>query len=187
MDSKIEQFQVELNQLSIDFFELFGELSSTTLNWKPNPQTWSIGQIVDHIIKTNESYYPIFEDLQMGSYKASWLRHFGFLVRFFGNFVLKGVEPSRQKKMKTFPVWEPSTSLIEDDIMQKFVAHQKVLTSKIIENQDFILRGTVISSPANRIIVYTLQRAVEIMIAHEKRHLNQAEEILILIHNQNKY
>lgn len=187
MDSKIVYFQSELNQLTTDYHELFGELSETALNWKPNAQTWSIGQIVDHILKTNESYYPIFDGLHKGTYRASWVRHFGFLVRFFGDFVLKGVEPSREKKIKTFPVWEPAISTIADDIVQKFRTHQKELIAKIIENQDFILRGVVVSSPANRIIVYTLERAIEIMIAHEKRHLNQAEEILILIHNQNKY
>ena len=187
MDSKIAQFQKELNQLTIDYHELFAELSSEALNWKPNAQTWSIGQIIDHIIKTNESYFPIFEGLQKGTYQASWVRHFGFLVRFFGDLVLKGVEPLRQKKIKTFPVWEPTASTVADDIVQKFGTHQKELCAKIIENQDFILRGAIISSPANRIIVYTLERAIEIMIAHEKRHLNQAEEILIHIHNQNKY
>ncbi len=187
MESKISQFKSEFNQLATDYHELFGELSSIALNWKPNTQTWSIGQIIDHIIKTNESYYPIFEGLQKGTYQASWVRHFGFLVRFFGDFVLKGVEPMRQKKIKTFPVWEPTSSTVADDIVQKFVAHQKELCAKIIENQDIILRGAIISSPASHIIVYTLERAIEIMIAHEKRHLNQAEEILILIHNQNKY
>ena len=185
MDSKIVAFQNELDKLTVDFHELFGELSGIALNWKPNPETWSIGQVVDHIIKTNESYYPIFEGLQKGTYTASWVRYFGFLVRFFGNFILKSVEPTRQKKIKTFNVWKPSMSTISDDIVQKFVAQQKELSAKIIENQDFILRGSVISSPANRIIVYTLERAIEIIIAHEKRHLNQAEELLILIHQKN--
>ncbi len=184
MNGKIVQFQNELNQLTVDYNELFGQLSTGALNWKPNAQTWSIGQVIDHIIKTNESYYPIFEGIQKGTYQASWVRHVGFLVRFLGDFILKSVEPLQQKKIKTFPIWEPTTSAISDDIVQKFVVHQKELTAKILENQDFILRGTIICSPANSLIVYTLERAIDIMIAHEKRHLNQAEEILILIHNK---
>jgi hypothetical protein len=36
---------------------------------------------------------------------------------------------------------------------------------------------TVISSPANRFIVYKIGRAFDIIVAHEERHLNQAKEV----------
>ena len=185
MADKIAQFEQEINQLTVDYREMFLELSEVALNWKPNADTWSIGQVIDHVIKTNETYFPIFDGLQKGDCQANWLRHLGFLVRFFGNFILKKVEPTRQQKIKTFPIWEPASSNIPDDIVQRFMEHQNKLSIKINENKAFILRGTVIHSPASKMIVYTLEQAVEIIIAHEKRHLNQAADILTLLHNQN--
>jgi hypothetical protein len=42
-------------------------------------------------------------------------------------------------------------------------------------------KGTIISSPANKIIVYKLEIAFDIIVAHEKRHLEQAREVLQIL------
>jgi hypothetical protein len=42
-------------------------------------------------------------------------------------------------------------------------------------------KGTVISSPANKYIVYKLETAFDIIVAHEERHLEQAKEVLSVL------
>ena len=37
----------------------FGKLSAEQINWKPNAKSWSIGQCFEHLIVTNELYFPI--------------------------------------------------------------------------------------------------------------------------------
>jgi hypothetical protein len=37
---------------------------------------------------------------------------------------------------------------------------------------------TVIASPASKMIVYTLDTAFDIIVTHERRHLEQAREVL---------
>ncbi len=88
------------------------------------------------------------------------------------------MQPDRQKKMKTFPIWEPSTSTDIVEILQRFNNHQNELIKKIDEVKEFIEQGCVISSPANRNIVYTLETALDIIVAHEQRHIEQAKEVL---------
>lgn len=87
--------------------ELFSKIPEQQLNFQPNNQTWSIAQNLEHLIVINESYYPILNELHNDEYSAPFQAKFKFLVNFFGSFVLKSVEPSRRKKMKTFPIWEP--------------------------------------------------------------------------------
>ena len=41
-------------------------------------------------------------------------------------------------------------------------------------------KGVVISSPANKNIVYKLETALDIITTHEKRHFEQARRILVL-------
>jgi len=41
--------------------EEFGSLTATQLNKKPAPEKWSIGQVFDHLIIYNSTYYPIYE------------------------------------------------------------------------------------------------------------------------------
>ena len=156
----------------------FGSLSTDQLNWKPNSETWSIGQNIDHLIVINSTYFPVFKALQGGNYKTPFVGKIRPLVRFFGNMVLNGVQPDAPKKIKTFPIWEPSHSAVPGDIVDQFQNHQNALISQIVAAQPFLAPPIVIASPASSFIVYTLPTAFDIIVAHERRHLLQAKKIL---------
>jgi len=171
----------ELDKVTKAVDVLFSHLTSEQLNFKPTPNAWSIAQNLEHLIVVNETYYPVLTLLKSGTYKTPFMAKFGFMVSFFGKTVLNGVQPDRSKKMKTFPVWEPSKSEVKSDILLRFKNHQEALKQRIKEVDDLVKKGTVISSPANKIIVYKLETAFDIIVTHEQLHLEQAKEILNLL------
>lgn len=164
-----------------NFLHEFGTLNSEQLNLKPDSDTWSIAQNIDHLIVINESYYPVIQAVRDKSFMLPFIGKVGFFVNFFGRFILKSVQPDRKRKMKTFPIWQPAQSDILFDILKKFHAHQKELKKLISDCEDLLQAGTVISSPANKNIVYKLETAFDIIVAHEERHFEQAKETWILI------
>ncbi len=177
MENLIEQ----IDKTTQNFIESFNELSSVQMNWKPNSGTWSIAQNIDHLIQINKTYFPIIESLRRGTYKSSYLSNIGFLVSFMGNTILKNVQPDRKKKMKTFRIWEPSKSELPQGIIDRFKSHQVELKNLIASSKDLVKEGVIISSPANKYIVYKLETSFEIIVAHEQRHFVQAKEILQLL------
>lgn len=92
------------------FNHQFNSLTTEELNWKPNPTTWSIAQNIDHLIVINETYFPILSDLKTGNYQPPFIAKIGFLASLFGKMILNSVKPDQQKKIKTFPIWEPAKS-----------------------------------------------------------------------------
>ena len=42
-------------------------------------------------------------------------------------------------------------------------------------------QGLMVPSPASKVIVYFLEDALEILVTHEERHLNQAREVRALL------
>jgi len=171
-----DRWTVELDQLTQAFKNEFGSLSESEINWRPNTQQWSVAQNIQHLIVVNETYFPVLQKLRNNSYDLPWLGRIEFLTKFFGKTVLAAVQPDRRKKMKTFPIWEPGASNLID-ILLRFEKHQDELKRLIESSQDLIEKKVVISSPANKMIVYKLETAFDIMVAHEKRHLEQAKEI----------
>lgn len=163
--------------------ELFSKIPDQQLNFQPNSQSWSIAQNLEHLIVINESYYPILNELHSHEYSAPFQAKFKFLVNFFGSFVLKSVEPSRRKKMKTFPIWEPMNSSVSHGIIERFIQHQEELKKAIEAAAPLISNEVVIHSPASRLIVYKLATAFDIIVAHESRHINQAKELLELMNS----
>ncbi|MFM8370951.1 MAG: DinB family protein, partial [Bacteroidota bacterium] len=101
-----------------------------------------------------------------------------FWANWMGSFILKSVQPDRKQKIKTVPVWEPRTGNIDTDILDQFARHQERL-SQYINDLDGI--NIAIASPASKFIVYTLDKALDIITTHEKRHLEQARELAGLL------
>lgn len=170
----------QIDQTTQKAQDAFGTLATEALNRKPAPDAWSIAQCLDHLMVTNQTYWPVVQQLRAGTYRTPWHARFGFLTRFFGNIVLGSVQPDRRRKMKTFPIWEPAQSDLPGDIVARFVNHQNELKELIRSSEDLLAGGTVISSPANRIIVYKLATAFDVIVTHEERHLQQALEVLAL-------
>ncbi|TAF42963.1 MAG: DinB family protein [Sphingobacteriales bacterium] len=157
--------------------DLFGQLTLEQLNETSGAQ-WSIAQNIAHLILINSSYFPIIDQLQQKVYKRPFHGRFQFIVKFLGGFVKQSVEPSRQKKMKTFPVWEPKETIQINDIIEQFKAHHEDLKRYVELAMPFIQNKTVIHSPASKVIVYELDTVFEIIIQHELRHIEQAKEQL---------
>lgn len=174
----MKQWINQIDRTTEDFQTLFGELSHEEMNWKPNPQTWSIGQNIDHLIVINRTYFPVLADLRAGKYPTPFLAKFGFMVSFFGKTILKAVEPDRKKKMKTFSIWEPAQSEIPPGILDRFSKHQGELKREIESSHRLVEQRAVLSSPANKYIVYNVAKAFDVIVTHERRHLEQSKEVL---------
>jgi hypothetical protein len=173
-----ERWATKIDETTKGFKESFGKLSPGQLNFKPNAQTWSIAQNIDHLMVINQTYYPVIKTLREGNYKTPFIAKLGFMVSFFGKMILGSVQPDRKRKMRTFPIWEPAQSEISADILTRFEKHQAELKNLITGCEDLLEKGTVISSPANKNIVYRLETAFDIITTHEQRHLEQAREVL---------
>ncbi len=171
----------EIDRTTKDFDREFGGLTSDQLNWKAQAEVWSIAQNIDHLIVINETYYPVIQALREGTYSTPFLGKIGFIVNFFDKIILSAVQPDRRRKIKTFPIWQPSNSEISADILLRFAKHHEDLKQLIRDSEDLLKKNLVISSPANSNIVYHLSAAFDIIIAHEKRHLEQAKEVLALL------
>lgn len=157
--------------------DLFGHLTDEQLN-QTDGAHWSIAQNIEHLILINASYFPIIDQLNQKVYKRPFHGRFQFIVKFLGGFVKQSVEPSRQKKMKTFPVWEPKEAIALHHIIDQFTAHHQDLKRYVELAAPFIQNKTVIHSPASKVIVYELDTVFEIIIQHELRHIAQAKEQL---------
>ena len=60
MNDRIDHVCGELRTISDDARASFGSLSGEQLNWKPAADSWSVAQCLDHLIRTNEQFYPEF-------------------------------------------------------------------------------------------------------------------------------
>lgn len=157
--------------------ETFGHLSAEQINWKPRADSWSVGQCLDHLIKSNEAFDPQFQALANGGKKPSFWEKYSPLTTFFGNFLLKSLKNDARKfKAPSKAIVPPSD--IRADIVAHFVEHQAEIVEKLKTLENVDLQKTVVTSPFLKLMTYRLATALEIGVEHEKRHLRQAERVI---------
>ncbi|GEO05677.1 hypothetical protein AAE02nite_33410 [Adhaeribacter aerolatus] len=155
----------------------FGRLSAGQLNWKPAEDSWSISQCLDHIIKTNHQYFPVFEAVSQGRKKRTIWEMLPVLPGFWGRMMLKALS-STSKKYKSPAIFRPSVSNIPDSIVADFVRHQQNLTRLIKATDHVNHEKTIVTSPASFLITYTLKDCINICAVHEERHFLQAKRVM---------
>ena len=173
-----QDWETAIAENSEVFSREFGKLNGSQLNWKPDPKTWSVGQVLEHLLKTSQSYEPIIAKLLDGSYRTPLMGKITPAVNFFGKMILGAVQPEAQRKTRTFPVWEPAQSAVQDGILADFLDSQEVVKNQIKACRQAGLLACVVGSPASGMVVYKLSTAFDILVAHQRRHFLQAQRIL---------
>jgi hypothetical protein len=166
----------ELQAIDADARESFGSLTPEQINWRPAPDLWSIGQCLDHLIKSNEGFYDEFDKLAAGTRKNSLWENFSPLSSLAGNFLIKSLKKD-ETKVKTIPKMTPPSE-IDASIVQTFAAHQDDLIRRVraVENADW--QKTVVTSPFFGLMTYKLDAGLQAIVEHEKRHIRQAKRVL---------
>ena len=176
MANDVETLLSELRGISNDALDEFCNLSPGQLNWRPSPDAWSVGQCLDHLIKSNASFFGEFDKLAAGTRKNSFWENWSPLSKFAGSFLVKSLKAD-DKKVKTITTMMPPSE-IEAGIVDSFIRHQDELADKVrsVANADW--QKTVVTSPFFGLMTYTLDDGLQAIIEHEKRHIRQAKRVL---------
>jgi hypothetical protein len=176
MDERIVQITSDLKQVADDARTTFGGLTPEQINWKPAENSWSVGQCFEHIIKTNEEFYPEFEKLASGTRKNSFLESYSPLSGFFGRFLIKAVsEDSKKAKAPSKRIVPPSD--IGGDIITRFATHISEVDKRVESCAEADRKKTVVTSPFLGVFTYCLDDAYTVLVEHTKRHFRQAKRV----------
>ncbi len=178
MNKTIETVKAEFDKVTAEAKSLFGNLSAEQLNWKPSTEKWSIAQCLDHLIVSNSTYYMQFEKVASGKHKNSFYQNIKLISKFFGDYLIKETGAVVAKPMKSPAAFVPSQSEITASIVSDFEKHQQKFSAVIEQLEKNDLEKTIISSPALKIITYSLTDVLTILVGHEQRHLTQAKNVL---------
>lgn len=175
VDGELGRVVAELGAIGEEARREFGPLSAAQVNWKPGPDEWSVGQCLEHLMKTNRGFFPELESIARGERRNSAWEQWSPLSGFFGRVVARAVEGRR--KFKAPSRLAPSESGVAADIVEQFAAHQNDLTGRMRAAAGADLKRTVVTSPVSGLITYSLLDAFRIVVAHERRHLRQARRV----------
>src|SRR4051794_16012592 len=172
----VENVNTQFEAVSADVRATFGLLTSEQLNWKPLPEAWSVAQCLDHLIKSNEEFFPEFDKVAAGTRKNSLWESYSPLTGFAGKFLVNVLQKD-DKRVKTNQRMTPPSS-VAGDIVELFLDHQKRLTGKVESIKDADWDEIVVTSPFMKLMTYRLSSGLQAIVEHEKRHVRQAKRVM---------
>jgi len=178
MSGDISKFIEDLRQISADAKNVFGGLSGEQLNWKPSAESWSVGQCFEHLIITNNLYFPNIQKVVDGKHRNNFFSKIPFAVDLIAALMKNSLKPEQARKMKTFKIFEPAMSSISTTIFDDFAENQRKLIALIEAVKDSDIHRIKISEPLSATLNLRLDDAFEILVMHEKRHFLQAERVM---------
>jgi DinB superfamily len=155
----------------------FGSLSAAQLNWKPSAERWSIAQCFDHLIASNQGFFPVIESVLAGTRRPTFLERLPILPGLAGKLLIKSLDPASTRKFKAPKNFEPAQSDIRASIIDDFVAQQERIVAGMKSTSHINLKRIVVTSPAASFVTYSLMDAYRVIVVHEQRHFQQAQRV----------
>ncbi|MFT6816085.1 MAG: hypothetical protein ACJAZ3_002002 [Sphingobacteriales bacterium] len=159
--------------------EVISKFSDEQFNWKPIPEKWSAGQIVQHLFKSDGLY---MANIYGSIIKKSHLKSDNskkYSLGLMGKFMINSVvNPNRKSKMKTMKMFKPTGVKLPISAFNEFKRQQNTFIDQMKESVNLDLKRIKVASPASRLIQFSLIDCYNLNVKHNFRHLNQLKELI---------
>ena len=174
----VPQLIAETDAIARDAQSQFGQLNVAQLNWKPTADSWSVAQCLDHLITANREMFPLMVAAASGAHKASLWESMPVIPGLLGKFMVKAVSPQAKQKVKAPAKIRPSASALDAQIVTLFVDQQREVVEILKQLAAVEADRIVMTSPLAGFVTYSLLDAARLTVAHERRHLAQAQRVM---------
>ena len=173
------QFISELTEYvnaHLAFVNSLKEKSVEELNWKPNTDSWSALECIEHLNLCLNFYVPeINRRIQVSSHTKSDT----FKGNYIGNkFAASMLPKEKMKKVKTFKKVNPINSKLDkENVIETFILHQKK-TLELLELSKQKNLSKIKTSTLLPLFKLRLGNTFQVIIYHNERHVVQAKNVL---------
>ncbi|MBC6696849.1 DinB family protein [Hymenobacter sp. BT190] len=157
----------------------FRPLTDDQLNRRPSPDTWSVGQCLEHLNIIGGFYLPTItrklkQAQERGSKPAETVKH-GYIGQKMTE-TLKA--PPTDKPLKTPQQYAPSGSRLPRTVVEVFGRQLDELLNLLEQARRVNANAVRIPNPIIPLLWPRLTDVLEMLVVHIRRHVTQAERVL---------
>jgi hypothetical protein len=150
-------------------------LTEEQLNWQPATGSWSVGQCLEHLCRTNEAYLASISaalkekpDSPVEQITPGW----------FGRWFIRSfVEPTPNTKRVSAPPKIRPAARVDPAVLNRFLSGNKSCREFIVRTRGKDINRIRFWNPFVPGIRFTVGTGLEIITGHERRHLLQAKRV----------
>lgn len=177
IDSHLDRLRTEAERVVMETEHLALGLNERQLIWRPAPDAWSIAHCFDHLVVVGNLYYPRTRAaIDEASRQGRRAPHDSFRATLFGRLFVHTSGPITRIKIRTRDIFAPAAHPSPTSFAT-FIRQQETLLGLIQDADGLDLRAIRIHSPLSRLLTLRLGECLEMLVAHQQRHLTQARHV----------
>ncbi|HLJ26653.1 MAG TPA: DinB family protein [Candidatus Angelobacter sp.] len=158
--------------------ELIAGLSPEQLMRRPDPAKWSIAECLAHLNLTGTGYVPLIEAAIRRGREGKMLGKGPFKPGLLGSLLKWIAEPPPKFRFRAPENILPPSSITDPSrVIAEFMRLQDEWERLVRESDGLDLKRVKVDSPLPQLPRLRLAAPVPWMLAHERRHLLQAEKV----------
>ena len=176
---QLEAIKNQLDAVSQKAISVVNDVSLERLKQRPQPDRWSIAECIAHLSLSSQAEIEEIDDVIAQSPPQKISIEKEFKMDLLGRFLKWSLEPPPMffSKIKTTKDFQPINVEPLDRVLPTFLNLQEELKTRADRGNNLPLDRIKVVSPFNRKVKYNLFSFFHILLAHERRHLWQAEKV----------
>ena len=170
--------RAELVAIVRDVQSVFGGLDGRQLNWRPDAASWSIAQCFDHLLNANREMFQAIDAAMDNSRRRTVWQRLPVLPRVFGRMLIESQKPNGRRKYRAPRKATPAARAIDARIIDRFENQQHEAAARLHALGGSDLARIIMVSPFVSFITYSVLDGCRIIVAHERRHFEQARRVM---------
>lgn len=179
----LEHLTDRLSRVAKDYF---GDLNEEQLNWKPNPDSWSIAECLEHLNLVSETYLQQTAERVRRSITKGKLSKRHFKSNWLTNSVIKNISLGDDNQPRNYvrapkhydPAYKVNnefrSSLSGKTVLEQFLSSQKQLLELLKLSEQVNLKVKV---PTHYFFKLPLGDVLRFLVRHAERHIVQAQRV----------
>jgi uncharacterized damage-inducible protein DinB len=167
----LAQLQREAEQTTEDVRMLVSGFSDEQLNRRPDAESWSIAQCLEHLVLTGEAYHPRVNDVleKSGSGRKP------YRPTVFGRLFLAMGGPRVRLPLKAHRLFQPSRDAIPDSAGR--LIEQQAELIDLLSKAEYADLRTRVPAPHLRLLSLNVGETLTMLVRHQQRHVAQAQRV----------
>lgn len=178
LSAELEDDRRQLREVSERAEALIEGLNADSARWRPEPNRWCVSECLDHLNATSRPY---LSDLAATVERAKARGTFGDRPPkrgWLGSWFINVLEPPPKRTFKAPSLFVPARAPEISAVVEEFRGHKKRWDELLVESNGLDLWKVKMRMSAFKLIKMSIGEIYAFLLAHERRHLWQAEQVI---------
>lgn len=176
-NSELRTYSDEIAALDHSVDSILNNLTDAQVNWRPDPNKWSISECLDHLVIGNRERFEKFQSVIEESRNAGRLASGPFKRNFLHRMLIKSLEPPVKQKIKAKPLYAPAQTMSVSKARENYHQMHQEFRDVMLKSDGLDFSKMKIQSAFSKLIKMPLGTWFAFLLAHERRHVWQAQQV----------